>query len=172
MQWGKSSSLHLRWKLLQGNSMSLHYLHSVLLLSVWCYMQHRHTVLRPFFPGLRGWASARIELLDFIVQGKTNRGRHTDHPAGHYSIRTNQCPPPPSPHLLQAWSVGLSITKWALLAVRDGHKVCCFSTKLHFLWIGCISYKLTTMTRLLHDCFFRMNLSHTLPLGYLSFRTF
>jgi len=27
---------------------------------------------------------------------KINRGRHTDHPAGRHSIRTNQCPPPPS----------------------------------------------------------------------------
>jgi len=25
------------------------------------------------------------------------RGRHTDHPAGHHFIWTNQCPPPPSP---------------------------------------------------------------------------
>jgi len=32
-----------------------------------------------------------------MVQGKINRGRHTDHPAGRHSIRTNQCPPPPSP---------------------------------------------------------------------------
>jgi len=29
------------------------------------------------------------------VQGKINRGRHRDHPAGHHSIRTNQCPPSP-----------------------------------------------------------------------------
>ena len=33
----------------------------------------------------------------FMVQRKINRGRHTDHPAGRHSIRTNQCPPPPSP---------------------------------------------------------------------------
>jgi len=33
----------------------------------------------------------------FMVQGKINRGRHTDHSAGRHSIRTNQCPPPPSP---------------------------------------------------------------------------
>jgi len=44
-------------------------------------------------------AGARRELLDFKVQGKINRGRHTDHPAGRHSIRTNQCPPPPSPHI-------------------------------------------------------------------------
>jgi len=31
--------------------------------------------------------------------GKINRGRHTHHLAGCYSIRTNQCPPPPSPHI-------------------------------------------------------------------------
>jgi len=38
-----------------------------------------------------------------MVQRKINRGRHTDHPAGRHSIRANQCPPPPSPHIfLQA----------------------------------------------------------------------
>jgi len=30
---------------------------------------------------------------------KINRGRHTNHPAGRHSLRTNQCPPPPSPCL-------------------------------------------------------------------------
>jgi len=50
------------------------------------------------FPGPPGWAGARRELLDFMVQGKINRGRHNDHPAGCHSIRTNQCPPPPSPN--------------------------------------------------------------------------
>jgi len=33
-----------------------------------------------------------------MVQGKINRGRHIDHPAGRHSIRTKQCPPLPSPH--------------------------------------------------------------------------
>jgi len=33
---------------------------------------------------------------------KINRDGHTDHPAGHHSIRTNQCPPLPSPNVLQA----------------------------------------------------------------------
>jgi len=36
---------------------------------------------------------------DFMVQGKINRGRQTDHPAGSHFIRTNQCRPPPSPHI-------------------------------------------------------------------------
>jgi len=54
------------------------------------------------FPGPPGWAGARRELLDFMVQRKINRGRHTDHPSGRHSILTNQCPPPPSPHFLQS----------------------------------------------------------------------
>jgi len=33
---------------------------------------------------------------DFMLQGKINRGRHIDHPAGRHSTRTNQFPPPPS----------------------------------------------------------------------------
>jgi len=55
------------------------------------------------FPGSPGWAGARRELLDFMVQGKINRGRHTDRLAGRHSIQTNQCQPPPSPRIfLQA----------------------------------------------------------------------
>jgi len=58
---------------------------------------HHHNRFTALFPGLPRWTGARRELLDFMVQGKINRGRHTDHPAGRHSIRTNQCPPPPSP---------------------------------------------------------------------------
>jgi len=51
------------------------------------------TVLRPFFPGLPGWAGARRNLLlDFMVQGKITWGRHTDHPAWRHYIWTNQRP--------------------------------------------------------------------------------
>ena len=54
---------------------------------------HTHNRFMALFPGLRGWASARRNLLlDFMVQQKINRGRHTDHPARHHSIRTNQRP--------------------------------------------------------------------------------
>jgi len=38
------------------------------------------------FSGTTGWAGARRELLDFMVQGKIDRRRHTDHPAGRHSI--------------------------------------------------------------------------------------
>jgi len=67
------------------------------------YALHMHTPpphhnrFTALFPGPPGWAAARRELLDLTVQGKISRGRHTDHPAGHHAIRTNQCPPPPSP---------------------------------------------------------------------------
>jgi len=61
-----------------------------------CYIPpYRFTAL---FLGPSGWAGARRELIDFMVQLNINRGRHTDHPAGRHSIRTNQCPSPPSPH--------------------------------------------------------------------------
>jgi len=36
------------------------------------------------------------ELIDLMVQGEINRGRHSDHPAWRHSIRTKQCPPPSS----------------------------------------------------------------------------
>ena len=54
------------------------------------------------FSGTPGWAGVRRELLDFMVQGKINRGRHTDHPDGRHYIRANQCSPPPSPIFLKA----------------------------------------------------------------------
>ena len=63
------------------------------------YHTTHHNRFMALFPGPPGWAGARGELLDFMVQGKINRGRHTDHPAGRHSIRTNQCPPPLSPHI-------------------------------------------------------------------------
>ena len=61
-----------------------------------------HNRFTALFPGSPRWASARRELLDYMVQGKINRGRYTDHLAGRHSIRTNQCLPPPSPIFLQA----------------------------------------------------------------------
>jgi len=69
-------------------------------------VRHHHStaVLRPFFRDHPGepvpevhnfWTSL------YNVQEKINRGRHTDNPAGRHSIRTKQCPPPPS-SILQA----------------------------------------------------------------------
>ena len=52
------------------------------------------------FPGLPRRAGARRELLDFMVQGKINRDRHTAQPAGRHSIQTNQCQPPPPPFFI------------------------------------------------------------------------
>jgi len=43
-------------------------------------LAHTHNRFTALFPGPPGWASARRELLDFMVQGEINRGRHTDHP--------------------------------------------------------------------------------------------
>jgi len=63
------------------------------------HTHHTHNRFTALSPGPPGWAGARRELLDFMVQGKINRGRHTDHLAGCHSIRTNQCLPPPSPHI-------------------------------------------------------------------------
>jgi len=66
---------------------------------LWTTSPH-HNRFTALFPGPPGWAGARRELLDCMVQGKINTGRHTDHPAGRHSIRTKQCPASPSPHTL------------------------------------------------------------------------
>jgi len=75
------------------------------------------TVLRPFFPGPAAWAGA-IRKTSSGLYGATedNRGRYPGHPAGFYSISTNQWPtsiiPPflcripflPQPsHFILAW---------------------------------------------------------------------
>jgi len=54
-------------------------------------------VLWPLFRDHPGEPEPEEKLLDFMVQGKINRGRHIDHPDGRHSIRTKQCPPLPSP---------------------------------------------------------------------------
>jgi len=61
------------------------------------WLQVTTTVLWPFFQDYPVEPVPERELLGFVMQGKINRDRHTDHPAGHHSIRTNQFPPPPSP---------------------------------------------------------------------------
>jgi len=58
---------------------------------------HTTTILWPCFWDHPGESVPEGKLLDFMAQGKIDRGRHTDHPAGRHSIRTNQCPPPPFP---------------------------------------------------------------------------
>jgi len=60
---------------------------------------HTHNRFTSHSPGPPGWTVARRKLLDFMVQGKINRGRHNNNPARRHSIQTNQChcPRPPSP---------------------------------------------------------------------------
>jgi len=45
----------------------------------WCGASPHHNRFTALFPWLPGWAIARREPLDFMVQGKINRSRHTDH---------------------------------------------------------------------------------------------
>jgi len=63
-----------------------------LLLLLNLQLHHHHNHFMTPFPGPPGWASAKRELLDFMVQGRINGGRHIDHPDGCHSIQTNQCP--------------------------------------------------------------------------------
>jgi len=65
---------------------------------------NHHNRFTVFFPGPPGWVGARRELLDFMLQGKINRSRHIDNLDGRHSIRTSQCPPPPSPAYSSVWT--------------------------------------------------------------------
>jgi len=58
---------------------------------------HHHDRFTALFLGLPGLAGAGREASGLWCKGRLNRGRHTDHPAGRHSIRTNRCPTPPSP---------------------------------------------------------------------------
>jgi len=92
-----------------------------------------HNRFTTLFPGPPDWAGATRELLYFMVQGEINKGRHTDHPVGRHSIRTNQCPPPPSPHIFygpvskhwrqsfgDTWYKTLPVTSEALFEKSSG----------------------------------------------------
>ena len=62
---------------------------------------HTHTHTQPFYRPFFGTTgvSRRQKKSSSGIYGarENNRGRHTDHPAGRRSIRTNQRPPPSSP---------------------------------------------------------------------------
>jgi len=63
---------------------------------------HTHTnVLRPFFRDHPGEPVPEEDFWTLSCKGRLIEA-DIDHPAGCQSIRTNQCPPPPSPHFLHA----------------------------------------------------------------------
>jgi len=64
---------------------------------IWQPPPHHNHFYGPF-SGTTRVSRCQKRTSDVMVQGKSDRGRHTNHPAGRHSIRTNQCPPPPSPH--------------------------------------------------------------------------
>jgi len=71
----------------------------------WCSCDHDHIRFTALFLGPPGWAGARRELLDFMVQGKINWGRHTDHQAGRHFSWTNHSAHLHHPPFLQADAV-------------------------------------------------------------------
>jgi len=80
--------LLLLWQLYETNTMTL------------CTPLLLTTTPQPFYGPFSGtpWVSrCQGERLDFMVQGKINRERQTDHLGGRHSVRTKQCPPPSSP---------------------------------------------------------------------------
>jgi len=46
--------------------------------------------------------SPTFQAYSYGIWWNCSRGRHIDYLDGHHSIQTNQCPPAPSPHFLQA----------------------------------------------------------------------
>jgi len=104
------------------------------LLCLWERSCH-HNHFTALFPGPPGWAGARRELLDFMVQGEINRGL-----GGRHSIQSNQCPPRPSPpHFLRAGcpSCCPANSVKALKALRKELSVTSFCAQA--IWSGYIS---------------------------------
>ena len=89
------------------------------------YKPSHHNCFMALFLGLPGEPVPEEKLLDFMAQGKINRGRHTNHPTGRHSIRTNQCPPPPCP---QRTSKNVAVT------VDMAQAAVCFWIKQHNLF--------------------------------------
>jgi len=54
------------------------------------------TILRPFFRDHQGEPVPEENFWTLWCKGRLTEA---EHPAGRHSIRTNQCPPPPSPHI-------------------------------------------------------------------------
>jgi len=84
---------------------------------VWSGTQNLRSVTTPHyshftaFSGTTRVIRCQQRSSGLYVQGKINRGRQTDHPAGRHSIWTNQCPPPPFPHktLTQSISQNMAV---------------------------------------------------------------
>jgi len=62
---------------------------------------HNHNHFTALLPGPPGELAPEENCWTLWCKGRLT-GRHIDNPAGHHSIQSNQCPPPPSPHFLQA----------------------------------------------------------------------
>jgi len=66
---------------------------------LWWFMQYLctpHTSTQPFYGPLLDHPGEPVPEENFRTLWC--KGRLTDHPAERHCIRTNQCPPPPSPH--------------------------------------------------------------------------
>ena len=95
---------------------------SLLVKDFWKSLTHTHTqpFFGPFF-GTTGWAGARRELLDFMVQWKINRGRHW--PSGWAPLHLDQSVPTSTiPHFLQARRLFCHPTN-SVKALKDDLKI-------------------------------------------------
>ena len=97
---------------------------------------HHQNSFTALFPGPPGWASARRKiLLDFTVQGKITRGRHTNNPGGHHSIRTNQWPSSINPPFLCRMPFLWQPSQFILAWERHRNMLDCIVP-----WLGQIKY--------------------------------
>jgi len=100
-----------------------------------------HNRFTTLFPGPPGWAGARRELLDFMVQGKINRGRHTDHPAdGLTSALLHQTPIFYKPDALPAAQPTVSKHRRQLYHWQYRQLKCIKNDNYYSVQMACVMY--------------------------------
>jgi len=115
--WASNSQLHAKWVLNHN---------------------HHHTItIYGAFPGPSGWAGARRKLLlDFMVLGRTARGRHTDNPGGRHSIQTKQQSTSINPPFLHRMTFLLQPSQFIMASDRHRNMLDCISP-----WLGWVLIK-------------------------------
>ena len=110
-----------------------------------CMYTRMHIHFTALFPGPSRWPGARRKLfLEFYGTMEDNRGRHTDHLAGHHSIRINQRPTSIVPPFLGQMPFLLQPCQFIL--AWDRHQICWQAYPVAWLCISMCSQKITFET--------------------------
>jgi len=97
---------------------------------------HNHFIALFFWDYRREPVSEENILLDFYGAMEDNRGRHTNHPAEHHSIQTNQRPPPTAPIFTPDALPATTVPLYPGLGQAPNMLACIPSAVIHTQWHG------------------------------------